>query len=126
MKQHIKKKRKLTPEEEKIILDKTISIDMAAIFLDISKADVDHYRQLYLYKEARKRNSNKYKKEEREKNLKKFGKRNACYNFWTAEQINYILTSTETDDKIAEKLNKTVGAIRQKRYDLKKKGHSNE
>lgn len=126
MKKQTKRKRKLKPEEEAIILDKSIPLDVASMLLNMNKSEVDSYRQLAFYKEFRNKNQKRYYQERRQQELAKFGKKNASYRLWTEEEQRYIMTSTDTDEEMAEKLNRTLSAISSQRWLLKKEGRTFE
>ena len=105
----------LSAEDKVILEDKTLTNDVVCFMLDLPMSYVKSYRYRKKYSESLRKASARKREEIRQKNKDRFGKAHACYNYWTDEEIEYLLRSTETDEEIALKLNRTSDAIRQKR-----------
>ena len=110
----------VTQEEQDILGDHTIPISVAMIMLDMAHREVLTKRQYILYGEQRRKASLKYR--EKIKNLQN---RKRTYNFWKPEEIEYILTSTDSDLTQAKKLDRSVESIQKKRERERRKrdGH---
>lgn len=106
---------KLSAEDKAILEDKTLTNDVVCFMLELPLSYVKAYRYRKKYSESLRKASAKKRQEIKQKNKERFGKAHGCYNYWTDEEIEYLLRSTETDEEIALKLNRTSDAIRQKR-----------
>ena len=120
-----KKKRttrqQLTEEAQRIISDISIPPDMAGFMLGMESTEVSKYRSREKYREGNARASANYRKKLKEKHLETFGRNNACYGYWSKEEVEYIMNTKEPDTAIAEQLGRTVYSIQKKRErELKK------
>ena len=116
--------RQFSKEDMKIILDTSIPPDVASFMVDAPANTISQYRFRDKYKEGLRRSAARFKEKMRQENLAKFGKPNACYQYWTEEDIKYILESKDTDAAMAKKLNRTVYSIQKKRErELKRRNH---
>ena len=118
-------KSKLTEKEIKIIEDLSITIDIASFMTGIQSSLITHYRYRMKIKDSLRKAAKKYRDKLKERHLEKFGKTHASYNYWTEEEIKYILTSQESDIEQAEKLGRTVYSIQKKRERERMKEQSN-
>lgn len=112
--------RKYTPEQEVVLCNLTIPRDIAAIMTDLPCREVTEYRFRIKYKDAINKASKKYRDKRKLRETERLGGRQ--YNYWSPEDIELIMTSTESDDMIAEKLGRTVYSIQKKRERELKKG----
>lgn len=104
------------PEVEKnIVLDTSISPEVASFMTQLSSKQISNMRRPGDYREARRIASSRKREKMKQENLERFEKPHGCYNYWTAAEIKYILTSKDSDQKMSEKLNRTIYAIQQKR-----------
>ena len=109
-----------TPEQLMILNDFTITRDSAAIITDLPQREINDYRFRVRYKEAINKAAKRYRDKKKAENLERLGGRK--YDYWTAEDIEYILTSEDTDEEMAIKLGRTTYAIQKKREREIKKG----
>ena len=119
-----KKNIKISNEDMKIILDKSIPPDVAGFMVNLTANQVSQLRFRDKYSESLRKAAYKYREKLRQKDLEKFGKPHACYNYWSEADVKYILESKDPDSIMAEKLNKTVSAIQKKRErEIKRRKH---
>lgn len=108
--------------EQNIVLDTSISPEVASFMTQLSAKQISGLRRPGDYKEARKLASSRKRAKMKEENLARFEKPHGCYNYWSAADIKYIMTSTDSDQEMALKLNRTIYSIQQKRSrELKKR-----
>jgi len=115
-----KQERVYTPDQLLVLNDLTISRDVASIMTDLPMREISDYRFRIRYKEAISRASKKFRDKRKQQDAERLGGRQ--YDYWTAEDIEYILTSTDSDAEMADKLNRTVYSIQKKRERELKKG----
>lgn len=108
-------KSKLTEKELKVVEDLSIPVDVASFMLGITASLITHYRYRMKIKDSLRKAAKKYRDKLKEAHLEKFGKTHASYNYWSEEEIKYIMTSTDSDLEQAEKLGRTVYSIQKKR-----------
>lgn len=107
--------RRLSKDDLKIVLDTSIPPDVASFMVDMPANTISQYRFRNKYSEGLRKASARFREKMKQQNIEKFGKSNACYNYWSAEDIKYIMTSKDPDSVMAEKLNRTVYSIQKKR-----------
>lgn len=118
-------KSKLTEKELQIIEDLSIPVDVVSFMTGIQASLITHHRYRMKIKESLRKAAAKYRNKLKEKHLEKFGKTHASYNYWTEEEIKYIMTSKDSDLEQAEKLGRTVYSIQKKREREKIKENNN-
>ena len=112
------KKKKVTDLSEndmKILMTKAIEADVAGYMINAEPEEVTSMRYRLARKEQLAEASRVFRQKVKTENLQRFGKEHGCYNYWTEEEIEYILTSEDSDKEQALRLNKTVAAVQQKR-----------
>lgn len=109
------RKKELPKDKRDIIYNYTIDHNMASVLTGIDADKIYHFRYQDLFKEKQREASQRYRDKQREKDIEKFGAPHSCYNFWSEEEIKYILTSKDSDRVMAEKLNRTIASIQKKR-----------
>lgn len=110
-----KQRYEITEAQRKIIDDLSLSVDVVAFMCNLPANYIATLRYAIQNTDKRKESIRKYNAKLKKENRDKFGKAHACYRYWTAEEIEYIMTSTDTDKEQAEKLNRTRYSIQKKR-----------
>lgn len=105
--------KKFTPEQIKILSDFSIPRDLASVMTGLPERDISDYRFRLKYRDSIAAASRRYREQRKFKDAQRLGGR--AYNFWSAEDIEYILNGTDTDEEMAEKLGRTVYSIQKKR-----------
>ena len=105
--------KKYTQEQIKILSDFSIPRDLASVMTGLPERDISDYRFRLKYRDSIAAASRRYRAQRKFKESERLGGR--VYNFWTAEDIEYILNGTDTDEEMAEKLGRTVYSIQKKR-----------
>jgi len=106
---------RLSNEDLKIILDHSIPPDVASFMVNVPANTISQYRFRNKYKDSIDKAVARFRAKLKQANLARFGKSNGCYQYWTEEDINYILESSDPDAVMAEKLNRTIYSIQKKR-----------
>lgn len=112
--------RTYTPEQLQILNDLSITRDIASMLTDLPQREINDYRFRIRYREVINKAAKRYRDKKKAENLERLGGRK--YDYWTAEDIEYILTSEDTDEEMAIKLGRTTYAIQKKREREIKKG----
>lgn len=115
-----KQERKYTPDQLLVLNDLTIDRDVASIMTDLPIREISDYRFRIRYKDSIIRASKKFRDKRKLKDAERLGGRQ--YDYWTPADVEYIMTSTDSDAEMAEKLNRTVYSIQKKREREIKKG----
>jgi hypothetical protein len=105
--------KKFTQEQIKVLSDFSIPRDLASMMTGLPERDVSDYRFRLKYRDSIAAASRRYREQRKFKDAERLGGR--VYNFWTEEDIEYILNGTDTDEEMAEKLGRTVYSIQKKR-----------
>lgn len=113
--------RKYTADQLHILDDLSIPRDVASMMTDLPEREISDYRFRIRYKKAIHAAAKKFRDKRRLLDNERLGGRQ--YNFWSDEDVEYIMTSTDSDTDMADKLGRTVYSIQKKRErELKKKG----
>lgn len=116
------KKADLSEADLKVIYDFTISVEMASFMLDIPESYVSSWRHQKKYAANRIAASKRYRDKKKAEGIMSQGHK--TYDYWSDEDIKYILTSDDTDEEMAKKLGRTICSVQKKRERVLK-GESN-
>lgn len=107
-----------------LLNDLSLTPDIVSFMINKPKYVVEDYRHRIRFAENRKAASQRYRDKKKKENEEKFGKAHGCYDYWSEVEIQYLLNSTEPDEEIAKKLNRTTAAIQKKRErEIKRRHH---
>lgn len=120
-----RKERKYTPEQLVVLQNLAIPRDIASMMIDVPEREVSDFRFRIKYKKSILAAAKKYRDQRKLKDEERLGGRQ--YNYWTPEEITYIMTSEDSDVTMAEKLGRTVYSIQKKRErELNKNNKNNK
>lgn len=112
--------RKYTADQLHILNDLSIPRDIASMMTDLPEREISDYRFRLRYKKSIYAAAKKFRDKRKLLDKERLGGRR--YDYWSDEDVEYIMTSTDSDTEMADKLGRTVYSIQKKRErELKKK-----
>jgi hypothetical protein len=110
-----------TDKDKKILSDRSLPKEVAALLVDTSVSAVTNYRSNF--SDEKKEIHRQYAQRERDlrraREIERFGGIYKSARPWTKEEVQYLITTEDTDSVIAEKLSRTQDAVTKKRQRLR-------
>lgn len=106
---------RLSEEDIRILTNRTVTSDVASFMVDMPAKQVIDYRYRESHREQCKEASKKAREKMKAEHEALFGTGKRQYDYWRPEEIEYIITSSDSDKKMARKLKRSIQSIQKKR-----------
>ena len=116
------KKADLTEDDLKVVYDWNIPVEMASFLLDIPECYISSWRHSKKYADNKREASQRYREKKRAEGI--MSQQHQTYQFWSDADVQYIMTSDDTDEEMAKKLNRTICSVQKKRERVIAKGEN--
>lgn len=114
------KKADLTETDLKVVYDSSIPVEMASFMLDIPEPYISSWRHAEKFAANRLAASQRYRDKKKAEGI--MSQAHKTYQFWSEADVQYIMTSEDTDEEMAKKLGRTICSVQKKRERVLAKG----
>lgn len=114
------KKANLSESDLKVVYDTSISVEMASFMLDIPEPYISSWRHAEKFAANRLAASQRYRDKKKAEGI--MSQSHKTYQFWSEADVQYIMTSEDTDEEMAKKLGRTICSVQKKRERILAKG----